>query len=407
MSINTDSVVVVGSGPVGLATACMLKCMNKDVKITVFDKRTEATRKHGLYINWDTTAVVSSVLTAGKLSYEDVFATRLRSLRAQFMKWTNAVVRTNEIENTLIKIAKQLNIAVYRGPDYDATPVLNNTPTEELTDNQRFIKKSLEEASVIIGADGAHSEVRKNLMEDDRAEEHPLGYLVEFKFQTALATRPRSKWEALTSYFKSGFVDFEVMRKRSAETEEESKSGTLNIIVSKSTYDLLRQYDDKNKVIKGDFQTPWNENELREYGQGNPEIEKVLAAIRNYREDIRNRGGECKNTTITTIPLETYRSKEVAKKIGKQIVLLAGDASGGLVLGRGLNKGFHEAAQLSHFVTRYFHKKSKGEEKAATKCINDYKVSHIMRFKYENFLIKIQMIGIKSLGHIVDLVSRF
>lgn len=87
-----------------------------------------------------------------------------------------------------------------------------------------------------------------------------------------------------------------------------------------------------------------------------------------YEKDVKKRGGLCDDMKITTIPMNVYRSKKVATTFNnKQQVLLAGDASSGVVFGRGVNKGLQEAVLCADSVNKYLSKTEEKNERTPNK----------------------------------------
>jgi len=345
-------VVIIGSGPVGLAEACILKCMNKELKIVVMDKRPDTTRKHGLKIETDTVKKIVDILEENLINADGTEKKQIIGLQEIFKKWGGNVIRTNDIEDELKNKADSLGVIVLRDEKYEATAKDLNVNSKVHSHDKNEKQKYLKEAKVIVGADGSHSVVRETVMRNELEHEKNLSYLIEFKFQTPQTTKRRTNWQAIKLFLKTGSVDFETMGK--GNPDETLKPATLHVAVNKKTYDKFRPADRAGNPIKGTFQDSWSEDEINEASLISKEIADTLKIYNAYKKDVEKRGGKCEDLKISTIPMGVYRSKKVAENFHGKYVLLAGDASSGVVFGRGVNKGFQEAVICADKIDKYY-----------------------------------------------------
>jgi 2-polyprenyl-6-methoxyphenol hydroxylase-like FAD-dependent oxidoreductase len=323
MSLNTKfDVIVVGAGPIGSAMASILSSIHPaPLKIAVLDDREKTTRDYGLKVGRDSIDFLQEILKKYPNS-------NTQSMETLFEKWRSRFVRVNEIQTILIEKAKELGIEVLLGKDYRVTEEnLGNLPTE-----------------IVIGADGAHSTVRKTVMEDQRVGVKAMEYILELKFETEGKTRPRSIKEASFASSTAGDFNFESM---SEYDPASSKPVTYRMFISKETFQNLR------KEERGTFKKPWSLQELEDIAKDNTDIAETVEKIDQYLEYLRSRGGECINGKISVLPLEIYRSKESVKFHQGKAVVLAGDSNSGLILYRGFNKGLKEAALCAQAVSNY------------------------------------------------------
>jgi 2-polyprenyl-6-methoxyphenol hydroxylase-like FAD-dependent oxidoreductase len=165
-------VIVVGAGPIGITTACTLKAVQNRLNICVIDKRPEPVRTHGLRINGDSVDKIQELLKSTVNS--DSFFTnheKLHELGKIFESWRDNFIRTSQIENDLASVASYLGITVLRHADCAVTEenlaYLCSAEGEAPNDAAIKLQHIFENASVIIGADGAHSVIRKVVMNDE------------------------------------------------------------------------------------------------------------------------------------------------------------------------------------------------------------------------------------------------
>ena len=120
------------------------------------------------------------------------------------------------------------------------------------------------------------------------------------------------------------------------------------LLVDEQTHNLLLRNDTTGKVTKGGHLNPWSEEEIFQYGRQNKKIGKIYQAFQR-----KLNGRKPLEYKVTTIPLSVYRSKSNVSVFDNKVVAAVGDASSGLILYRGLNKGWIEAAYLAESVTAF------------------------------------------------------
>ncbi|WP_059360088.1 FAD-dependent oxidoreductase [Parachlamydia acanthamoebae] len=346
MKVDYD-VVIIGAGPIGISTACALKAMNKKLKICVLDKRPTATRTHGLKIYNDSIAKISHILHRSR-NKENSSQVDIQQLKAKFKEWKKHFVPTDKIEADLKEIAKGQGIKVKRKEAYELTEnhlqrLLDDTSSPE---SDQKILQILRNAKVVIGADGAHSVVRKKVMGNKLAEKKTRQYVVQLKYQTVGDAKPRNFFDA-SAMPLGGFVDFELMSKANKGTQ---KPVTLNVVVDKKTYEALKPSGTEN--TKGTFRHPWSLEEIQEKSKTD---KKVYRVYRNFLKNLKTHS-DYTDAKVSTIELATYRSKESVKNHNGKIFLLVGDANSGMILGRGFNKGLKEAGLCAQAVAKFFEK---------------------------------------------------
>ncbi len=351
-------VVFIGTGPVALTTATILKTINKDIRICLLDKRPDPTRNHGLKIRENSVANISALFTE-MLQFENKLLDRegITNLCKVFITWKDAFIRTSVIEDTLLVEARNLGIDIKRGKIFDITDAKmeHMLDQDDLSDSAeiRLLKDICKNASVIIGSDGAHSNVRSKVMGNKLLDQQTLQHLIELKYQTDGNAKPRSYKEATKESLICGHIDVESMNNKPSD---EKKPVTLHIFTDKQTYDALREQDE-NGNTKGIFANPYNLSEIKLKAQNDSKILKVYQIFIQHLKSIQDRGGTFYDEKISTLDMTIYRSEKSVELYKGKFVLLVGDANAGMVLEAGFNKGLQEAVLCAKAVNEFFCKK--------------------------------------------------
>ncbi len=368
LNSNYD-VVIVGAGPVGLTTACTLKALNKNINICILEKHDKNSRSHGLHVQGDSVGKIRGILNEalknqnGSANQDEI--KKLEDIFAEW--WKNSFPRTNEIQDRLIDVATKMGISILRGKEYEVNDknydllfepnkILKEidfheeeTIDEKLSDTEKKLHAIFEKAQVIVGADGAHSYIRKRVMNNKLLGEKTLQYLIELKYETDGKTIPRNSFESSKEGSLCGQLDFETISKSSKQGK---KPATLHIFTDKETYENLRQK--VNGRLKGVFGNSWTLKEIKDKAKSNPKIKLIYQTFIKHLKSVKERGGSCEDEKISTLELRIFRSEDSLKKFGDKFVLLAGDANSGMVLERGFNKGLMEGALCAKAISEAF-----------------------------------------------------
>lgn len=309
-------ITIVGAGPVGLLTACLL---SHEHIVTILDKRNTSTRSHGLNIDTNTINIIINYIESRNLLIDD----NMRCLCDILRSWENTLVGTIDIESQLTTIANNLGVNIRKGITVESI--------DEIED------------SIIIGADGAHSKIRELVFNNETVDAHSVQYMAQLKYQTRGATRPRLAISAMSYSFINGLsgsdlvVDFESL---APPNDELRKPGTLHIPIPENVYNILSENG------RGNYINPWS---LEELGQiNNAQVNKLLRIISRYNFSLKWRGGWLEDARVTVIPLTICRSADVVRILdNNKLVMLVGDSSSCLVYQRGLNKGWTESVQCA------------------------------------------------------------
>ncbi|RUR10849.1 NAD(P)/FAD-dependent oxidoreductase [Legionella sp. km772] len=287
--MNPD-VLIVGAGPVGLFTAIEMKLHNPRLNITILERNEEYSRHHILHLEKD--------------SLENSKAyTAFPSVRA-----LNGFVPTSEIEATFLQLAQELGVDIQRG--------INIT-------NRKTLLEQFPTAHTIIGADGAHSTIRKQFFGDEKIIDNNLQYIVELKYQAKGAT---SRLPVITYVPALGQIAHLL-----TENVGKLKNGTtpvsLFIFVDRETYDEIRKT--KNAQLK-DLQNT------------NKRMGTLLNTIRPWLSLRRVAVGEeiiLGSEKINGVALNIFQSAHFAKRLFGKSIYLVGDAAAGVPFFRALNAG--------------------------------------------------------------------
>jgi 2-polyprenyl-6-methoxyphenol hydroxylase-like FAD-dependent oxidoreductase len=355
-------VVYIGAGPVGISSACALKALNPSLKIAVLDKRPVATRTHGLKVEKDSIRVISKMLKEALKSAENPeHKQRVEKLRNQFLAWKKQFVKTNDIEAKIAEIAKEMGIIVIR--DAELAPELTAEKLPGLIspvgEADSEAKKALRSAKVIVGADGAHSEVRKAFMKDEKVHAQTLQYVVELKYQTDGSARPMNPAAAKMAAYEQGSLAFHGMNRR---PQEAPKPATLHIFVDEDTVNLLRTPDPATGKPRGNAQAPWSLEALKAQSKTEPKLRRLYKTLKRNLKAAEKSGGTCKDEKIATLDLTIYRSAESVVQQNGKTILLTGDSNSGMVLQRGFNKGLKEAALAAQAINQHFKKPDESQK---------------------------------------------
>lgn len=411
--MNYD-IAICGGGPVGLAHACILKALNKHLNVCVIDKRATSTRDFGLAISSDSVAKVISVLDRTlKSQNPNVDIEFAKTLKKHFTEWSrHSSVRTNQIQKELAEKADSVGVKILTGNGYEITennlPALLNpqAPADLLSPELLALRESLAKTKIIIGADGAHSTVRKTVMGPDdqnRTDVHTYAYALEIKHEIAVNAENNTRKKANPKVNPSewGHVMFEAIGKANPGTN--ILPVTDIVIIDEEIHNQFIETNDRDEVVKGNPKAPWSLAELAEKAKTNATIKKYLEKI-NWQigrtQNMLKGQAALKPPKVTTIPLEVYRSEQVVKIFQNKLVGLIGDAGSGLVLRRGFNKGLMEAALCAETAVKHLADQPSNASEIP-KVFDQYQQTARKIFQEETFWISVKAWFIKMAGYLI------
>lgn len=443
---NKYDVVIVGAGPVGTTSACLLKALNRDLKICVFDKYAIAKRSHGLKINSDSISKVNAAFDmALKQSENKEHREAIQQLKNTFTEWkNNGFVRTNEIEKNLGLQAQAMGIKIFRGEAYAVTPEFIGRRPEiqiekdklvdfeaqaEYQKKRKEMREIFDKANVYIGADGAHSSFRQEYMKNELIEEETFQYLVELKYQTNIEALPQTSKISIKSKVRFGEITLENVGKAK---DVETKPVTFRAFVDKETYEALRQpeIDEKGNIkldansrvrLKGVFGNSWSMKSLhqeivkkRQTGQVEVanRMNHVYKMLEYYLRNAQDQNKACFEEQISALELKVFISKHTVKKEGDKIVALVGDASSGMILERGFNLGLMQSVYCAEAVNTYLKnkeiraKENKGSQELPDEFKRYEEFTHKM-FKQEKWWAQFKNFWIETARRILAVLSKY
>jgi hypothetical protein len=334
-NIHKPDVLVVGGGPIGLWTAIQTKLLSQK-EILVVEKYAEYKRAD-IRLNIDASSF------GGIPNHEP--------LQKLVQRWGNRAVPIKEMQEELTKCAHDLGIAIIKGKSIDPKQLQEQFPT----------------AKVFIGADGARSNMRKEIFGDQYQFNTPLQYIAQVQY---MINTPETEDEiegsvqkiknAAQSYSKQKFAGHLITQ--SIRPQENGRSQvTLRIFINEKTY---------REMAGATFSNPYYFEK---------DLDKVPDLLRDTlikwwgtqnNQDIIT---DCEKTNkLTVIPLASYAVNEVYKVSPKngdpdeQIVnTLVGDASQAYPFFRAINNGLLLGTKLAKCIGDAFTAQRKAEEQNA------------------------------------------
>lgn len=451
MNEYRNNMSIIGAGPVGSLAALLACAIFPDKPIILLEKRDQDGRKHGLDI-WRTTVneviskieeVRSKVKKDPNYPNRDIILNRTDKVKKYLNKILkkngvlSSFIATNKLSEDLISKAKEIaldNFRLCNGKEYEVTEEVLKQTSGDLpfpaSDQMTELQKILHNSSVVIGADGAHSQVRHHIFDevdidqaykmkmqyaaDDHADSNAsisdedlkkfaesqgkknlktetMQYLIEIKY--SLDAHKRSTWEKiklnLNNYllkpFQNGFIQI---------LTENKKVGTLHILVNKEQFDALRSKSNESGRL-GTLQNPFTSTD-------DISNEDVKVMIENQMEML----GNVKIMGISTIPMNIYKANELVKVKNNKIICLAGDAAAGLIFIRGVNNGLKTSANL---VGALFDVFSKGKLENINELpdeLKQFEKSEFSRVDWKMLGIRIEVEFIKGFCAVISFFHK-
>jgi 2-polyprenyl-6-methoxyphenol hydroxylase-like FAD-dependent oxidoreductase len=299
-------VLVVGAGPVGLWTAVQAKLLNPELPITVLERYDNYLRSH--------------VLSLSSRSFKGIPKDpRLQALVKEFLTTKN--VKTNTIEEKLEGLAKELGIDLQKNVEVK---------------DPRSLRAMYPNAKVIVGADGAHSTVRKEIFNNEIDDKGDLKYIVDVKYEVVGQGKRLDFVKGVYPTLKKmGAIAQEYVGR-----EKEGKTAiTLRLFIDRKKYEHMQDANFKHPY------TFANEELIHE------EVSKNIHLWMNIKAQM----GEVRvpdSEKITVTRLGIYSSKKVVKEEEEVTWCLVGDAAFGVPFFRSLNNGLSSGTALAKAIVR-------------------------------------------------------
>lgn len=328
----TRQFVIVGAGPVGLWTAIQLKKRMPGCDVVLYERYTEYQRQHILKLQ-HSSMFFGADNSASELDgrfFQSVFG-RSR-LQMRLTRLSKSFVSTQTIESGLREWVLSL------GCDIRYQPI----------NSLSSLKSAHPEASALIVANGAHSELRTELLGEDAVEQSTLQSVVELKFRC-----PADLWrpQKTASLEKLHHLAFEYCGKELDGRIPVS----LRIFVPDDVYEGVPSATFKSPLQTIDTLPEVLERDIRQYAQ----LRHIAA------EQLMSYGG------LTKLQLSVYKAKRFSHLYDGTPVFLVGDAAMGVPYFRALNCGLVLASRLAWLLRRV------PNAAAATVIYNRYRPVHV------------------------------
>jgi hypothetical protein len=316
------NIVVIGGGPVGLWTAVQIKIRKRSkTNIVVLEKYEEYRRSHVVIIDPSSLADMASHPVLNQIA-EDLNA--------------NSKIRTNDIENRLVGLAKELGIRIIK-PDFVADP--------------KTLRQRFPNVSVVIGADGSHSTVRQTLFNDEMRYRENLQYLIEVKYE---CEGPTKKLTSSSEGFKTmQMIECIVTEVVGKETEGYTPV-TFRLIITKDMYEAS-----KEATFKSPFRLPTDESKVH------PDLLFKIKIWLNAKRVFMNEKVVEGSLKITATKLDMYAARSFVRGDGDAHVCLVGDAAFGVPFFRSMNNGLLCGTRLSIEIASYINTRGQCENRTS------------------------------------------
>ncbi|MGC1181662.1 hypothetical protein [Legionella sp.] len=309
----SPDVIFIGAGPVGLFAAIQTKLFCPNLKIRMYEKYEEYQRDHVLHVD--------------KKSYKG------SHLNPQFQAILNQLINTvptKVIEEKLLTFAKEVGIEI------QYQHILS---TQELAEANP-------ETSVIVGSDGSHSLVRKEVFRDKKIIQEDLQYIAEIKYTVR---GPSRKMHLQMEFFPILSLIQHFASEHVGKEHEGQSQVSIRFFIDQTTFEEMQD-------LGISFKTPLTLLKAEEIQS--PGIKKLITSIKQWllaRSELvsEQRIENCER--ITAINLPVYRSELFAQEHGGKTWFLVGDAALGVPYFRALNAGLLSATQLAKSIHSHFY----------------------------------------------------
>jgi 2-polyprenyl-6-methoxyphenol hydroxylase-like FAD-dependent oxidoreductase len=326
----SPDVVFVGAGPVGLFAAIQTKLLCPTLNIRLYEKYEQYQREHVLHID--------------KRSYKGTPPDqRFQEMLSELVD----NVPTKMIEERFLAFARELGIEIQYQPILDTQKLAKDHP----------------DTQIIVGSDGSHSLVRKEVFGDKKKIEENLQYIAEIKYKIHGKSRPmRFQMEFLPTL---SLVEHFVSEHVGKEVDGQSQV-SIRFFVDQQTFEEMQE-------LGVNFKNPLKLARATEIET--PGIKKLTTSIQKWliaRADLIGDKQIELSERITAINLPVYRCERFALQHAGKSWFLVGDAALGVPYFRALNAGLLSATKLARAIRAHFYPKAVAEE-----AVSSYsKMSH-------------------------------
>jgi 2-polyprenyl-6-methoxyphenol hydroxylase-like FAD-dependent oxidoreductase len=392
-------VLVIGGGPTGLMTAIQIKLRRPETSIMILNKHAAYQRHHTLQLSsesfdgipgsnqnllsqvaqesstgtskavFNSMKYLSSMIHKHDQKYDDQDQDNKNPLQQVVARWNSASsIRTSTIESDLYQVAMNLNIRMER-----------NVHVTDKNWNE-IVNGRFRSVPLVIGADGAHSVVRKQIFHDEFQVQQEINYIIEVRYEVQGETRALNKFDETYKSLKlTDYLVLEQVGKYDATTK--TTPITLHIVVSDEY--VYQQ-------MKGaTYQTPYCIR-LNQVIIPTTLMRTIQQWWRIREYVLGDRRTTSADEIITARVLTTYVSKHFVKSERNKTFALVGDGAMGLIFFRGLSVGFSCCTELSmcavNFLDDYYASQTQPKPLAANILIGMFEIMKIPRQIFKSLL---------------------
>jgi 2-polyprenyl-6-methoxyphenol hydroxylase-like FAD-dependent oxidoreductase len=314
----SPSVVVLGAGPVGLWTAIQMKKRAPATSIVVYERYQSYRRSHVLRLSVDSLCrfAYRDETSSEAEFFQDITGAASNAKRARHIS-----LRTQELEATLRRYAECLGIAIH----YEEVKS-TRTLRERHPDCQRF-----------IGADGAHSLVRREIFDNEYSVKKDLHFVAELKYDVAGKTRPL---DLLTEQYKSLKLMPHSVFEYIGRERDSLTPITLRFFIDRDVY---------NAIGEATFKAPVTVENYRQ--KLPPKLSRAINLYLTIRKELLGDDPVFSTMKLGTLTLGVYGSATFAKRRDGAEWYLVGDAAMGVPFFRSLNAGLLCGSKLAQLLS--------------------------------------------------------
>jgi 2-polyprenyl-6-methoxyphenol hydroxylase-like FAD-dependent oxidoreductase len=353
-------IVIVGAGPLGLLNAIgLMKNKKPQPKIVMLEKYEQYQRGHNLSV--DHLQLKKFIKACGDDQKLNELYKRIKS---------NKRIRTNEVERFLREYAEELGVEIKTGT--------------AVTDVEHEVYSAYPNAKLILGADGSHSTVSKQVFGEGNIQKFPFDYVMQLRFEVEGDGLVKScGLDALSAFMQAyGVACQEFVGKKGQDGKTPI---TFQVMISKEHFEQLYPIATSKSPI-----LPFSaKQEKREQVPSQLiDLVKGYLGMRISHSTNNMQLVRVDDAKISVNEAPATRAKSVIRQEGNgRATVLVGDAALGLSYFKGLNAGIENAAKLLPALCSDDKKKLKDYEEWFDKDLAPRKVAEVE--SYSSYRIRL------------------
>lgn len=326
---DTDYIIIIGGGPIGLAHAWAIKKLNPQLEVIVFERHPVYQRSHTLRMHHQ--HLTSLINAANARDDADLVSLETRLIADQH-------IRTTELEDSFKAIAQKEGVKV----------VIEKIESDTLND-QIAEKTKGKSPLLIIGADGTRSVTSHTLFSTDNQVKHEFDFVLQLRFEVVgdqqAAATPQHKF--VQEMIRQGRIANEYV----GHFENGKTPITLQTVITKEEFELLKHLksatpskpfvskDQVGDLESLEFESQSLPDELSAFINGYLEKERLACQRKGLRID-----EESIRISVNETPATHAKAVLTTRQEDHTPVFLVGDAALGLSYFKGLNAGIEASA---------------------------------------------------------------